>query len=253
MRHLKLYEGWLKNLIQPSKKTIPERVYADSFLEGGMEDPMDPESNFMRDPRSLNSQSVKENIPLIIDVSKYYYFDSPFNGTTWLQQFVYSDLWWAMNGISDSSKSLSLGDGRQYYGLNNENAYERRFWLSDNEKEPIVVIISSYGRTGYGNGILQIWIPKSILNEHFKTWEDAQKYANEIRIFAQISKKFPGMTWPDLKSPEKMAELLKDDIILLSDFYDLLDPEVFKSLIKIMGLEMNYIESINLFKDLGLL
>jgi len=252
MKYINLYEGWLKNLIQPAKKTIPERVYADSFLEGGMEDPMDPESNFMRDPRSLNSQSVKENIPLIIDVSKYYYFDSPFNGTTWLQRFVYNDLWWEMDKVSDSSKSLSFGDGRQYYGLNNENAYEQRYYLSDNEKEPIVVIISSY-KSGYGNGILQIWIPKSILNEHFKTKEDAQKYANDIKIFAQISKEFPGMTWSALKSPERMAELLKDDIKLLSDFYNLLDPEFLKSLIKIMGLEMNDIESINLVKNLGLL
>jgi hypothetical protein len=36
----------------------------------------------------------------------------------------------------------------------------------------------------------------------------------DVNQFSKISKKFPGMTWSALKSPERMADLLKDDIKL---------------------------------------
>ena len=253
MKYINLYESWLRNLIQPAKKPIPKEVYADSFLEGGMQDPMDPKSNYRRIEDSLAYKNARENLPKIIDVSKYYYFDSPYDGRTWLAHFVYHQFKWALeDGIHQFDTPSS-----SYYDKGGGQAWAEMFYPSPNEKEPVIIITANQGHSDP----FQIWIPKFILFKHFQTREDAEKYVNDVKEFSAITKKFPeafhkklqGMTWSALKSPEKMAELLGDDLKLLSDFYDLLDPQFLKRLIEIMGLEMDDLESIKDVSDMGLI
>jgi hypothetical protein len=175
MKHLHLFESWLKNLNPFAKKeTSQEESPKDQYIAMGMEDPTDPESSFgITRSYSDSDKKYKEGIPKLIDVSKYYYFPDEYNGSGWLFNFVMHDLGW----MFDDMETLKINSERmdvEFLGHQMEQARATKFTLIEGE-EPIVRILSYYGT------LLGIWIPKKILFNYFKDEQSARESIKEIK------------------------------------------------------------------------
>jgi hypothetical protein len=183
MKHVHLFESWLKNLNPFAKKEIPQEAPPkDQYIEMGMEDPTDPESSFGRVlTYSDSDKKYKEGIPKLIDVSKYYYFPDSYNGRGWLFDFVMHDLRWLL----DDMESFKINNERmdvEFLGHQMEQARATKFTPIEGE-EPIVRILSYYGT------LLGIWIPKQTLFNHFKDKQSAEESVKETKEFLSSMKK----------------------------------------------------------------
>ena len=174
MKHVHLFESWLKNLNPFTKKEIPqEEPPKDQFIAMGMEDPTDPKSQFKNYRKEIDSAKLyNEGIHKLIDVSKYYYFPDEYNGRGWLFNFVMHDLRWLL----DDMESFKIDNERmdvEFLGHQMEQARATKFTPIEGE-EPIVRIVSHYGT------LLGIWIPKNILFNYFKDEQSARESVKEI-------------------------------------------------------------------------
>jgi hypothetical protein len=191
MKHISLFESWANDIQSKfplknpwaKKSGEPEETPKDMFIELGMQDPTDPKSSYERTGWTVQGQAIKKGIPKILDVSKYYYYDSQYVGG-WLVQFVYVLLWDSLKKLEKFKIGSEWIHGVDFYGNELENVWATKFFpTGDENEEPIVILISAFGK------IYQAWIPKTLLESHFKTPESAEAYLNEIDKFITVAKK----------------------------------------------------------------
>lgn len=243
MKHVQLFESWLSSLFNSTKPAPPESP-KDFFIQSEMQDPTDPNSTYLYMTEVLEYESLRENLPKLIDVPKYYYYSSHWNGRTWLQEFVYRNFWSVLVEAKKTKAANHLMQ-MEFYGCN-DIAYGVLLYLSEIKDEPIFITHS------YLDKPCQIWIPKSILWKHFSKLDDAKAYVEDIKGFLVLAKKYPPLTWYAYKSPEEMVKLLESPVEL-SEFYDLLDPEFREKVFKLLGTNQESIEAIRGVKDIGLI
>jgi hypothetical protein len=179
MKHIHLFEGWLKNLNPFAKKESPkEKEPKDQFIAMGMEDPMDPDGIY-RDGRidGLSLNSIRKVIPGLLDISKYYFIDSSYH-EGYLAHLIFTELNWALQKLY-KSRIMSKYILSSLVAPGGENAYPIEFFVDD---EPILVIYSEYSSLDP----ICFWIAKSTLEKHFKTEESAKAYIEEIKSLANI-------------------------------------------------------------------